>query len=57
MTVRAWNITIRRSPALSLIQLRLGKMAAGKLLKMLGEELQEDMQPLNYQVVLRESTQ
>ena len=36
---------------------RLGKMAAGKLLKMLGEELQEDMQPLNYQVVLRESTQ
>lgn len=36
---------------------RLGKLAAGKLLKMLGEELQEDMQPLNYQVVLRESTQ
>ena len=36
---------------------RLGKMAAGKLLKMLGEEQQEDMQPLNYQVVLRESTQ
>ena len=36
---------------------RLGKMAAGKLLKMLGEELQEDTQPLNYQVVLRESTQ
>ena len=36
---------------------RLGKMAAEKLLKMMGEEMEEDTQPLNYQVVLRESTQ
>lgn len=36
---------------------RLGKMAAEKLLKLLGEEMQEDTMPMNYQVVLRESTQ
>ena len=36
---------------------RLGKMAAEKLLKMMGEETEEETQPLNYQVVLRESTQ
>ena len=36
---------------------RLGKMACVKLLKILGENPQEDTRPLNYQVVLRESTQ
>ena len=36
---------------------RLGKMACIKLLKILGENPQEEMAPLNYQVVLRESTQ
>ena len=36
---------------------RLGKMAAEKLLKMMGEEMEEETLPLNYQVVLRESTQ
>lgn len=36
---------------------RLGKMACVKLLKILGENPQEDILPLNYQVVLRESTQ
>ena len=36
---------------------RLGKMAAEKLLKMMGEETEEETLPLNYQVVLRESTQ
>lgn len=57
MTVRAWNITIPPITSVKFDTVRLGKLAAGKLLKMLGEELQEDMQPLNYQVVLRESTQ
>ena len=36
---------------------RLGKMACVKLLKILGENPQEDTRPLNYQVILRESTQ
>lgn len=36
---------------------RLGKMACVKLLKILGETPEEDTLPLNYQVVLRESTQ
>ena len=36
---------------------RLGKIAAEKLLKMMGEETEEETLPLNYQVVLRESTQ
>ena len=36
---------------------RLGKMACTKLLKILGENPQEEITPLNYQVVLRESTQ
>ena len=37
---------------------RLGKMACAKLLRILGENLEEDAKiPLNYQVVLRESTQ
>lgn len=36
---------------------RLGKMACAKLLNILGEKPLEDTVPLNYQVVLRESTQ
>ena len=36
---------------------RLGKMACVKLLKLLGEKPEEDLVPLNYQVILRESTQ
>lgn len=36
---------------------RLGKLACVKLLKLLGEEMEEDKTPLNYQVILRESTQ
>lgn len=36
---------------------RLGKNACAKLLKLLGEEVEEDAVPLNYQVILRESTQ
>lgn len=36
---------------------RLGKAAAGKLLHMLGEKVEEDTAPMSYQVVLRESTQ
>ena len=36
---------------------RLGRMACVKLLKILGENPKEDTMPLNYQVVLRESTQ
>ena len=37
--------------------IRLGKIACIKLLKILGENPEEDMLPLNYHVVLRESTQ
>lgn len=37
--------------------IRLGKIACIKLLKILGENPEEDILPLNYQVVLRESTQ
>lgn len=37
--------------------IRLGKMACVKLLNLLGEETEEDLLPLNYQVILRESTQ
>lgn len=36
---------------------RLGKNACAKLLKLLGEDMEEDAVPLNYQVILRESTQ
>lgn len=36
---------------------RLGKHACEKLLKILGENVEEDALPLNYQVILRESTQ
>lgn len=35
---------------------RLGKMAAFKLMGLLGEEIPEKIQPLNYQVVFRDST-
>lgn len=35
---------------------RLGKAAVGKLLHMLGEQVEEDTAPLSYQVVHREST-
>lgn len=37
--------------------IRLGKMACVKLLNLLGEEVKEEKFPLNYQVILRESTQ
>lgn len=36
---------------------RLGRIACMKLLKLLGEEVEEDTAPLSYQVILRESTQ
>lgn len=36
---------------------RLGKNACVKILKLLGENVEEDAVPLNYQVILRESTQ
>lgn len=36
---------------------RLGKMACRKLLELLGEQTEEEETPLNYQVILRESTQ
>lgn len=36
---------------------RLGKMACLKLLKLLGEQPKEEEIPMNYQVILRESTQ
>lgn len=35
---------------------RLGKIAAAKLLQIVGTEPREDVQPLNYQLVFREST-
>ena len=35
----------------------LGQMACIKLLEILGENPQEEIKPLNYQVILRESTQ
>ena len=35
---------------------RLGKNACAKLLKLLGEQVEEDAVPLSYQVILREST-
>lgn len=34
----------------------LGKNACRQMLRMLGEELTDEMEPLNYQVILREST-
>ena len=55
MTVKIWN-----NPPVTSIKfdaVRLGKMACTKLLKILGENPQEEITPLNYQVVLRESTQ
>ena len=36
---------------------RLGRLACVKLLKLLGEWMEEDTVPLSYQVILRESTQ
>ena len=36
---------------------RLGRMACAKLLQLLGENPKVDLLPLNYQVILRESTQ
>lgn len=48
------------NPSITSVQfdtVRLGKMACIKLLKLLGEEINEDEMPMNYQVVLRESTQ
>ena len=36
---------------------RLGRFACVKLLKLLGEWMEEDTVPLSYQVILRESTQ
>ena len=37
--------------------IRLGRLACAKLLKLLGEEVEEDTYSLSYQVILRESTQ
>lgn len=47
-------------PSITSVQfdtVRLGKMACIKLLKILDEKTKEDEVPMNYQVVLRESTQ
>ena len=54
MTAKTWNIIIRR---LRFDTVRLGKMACAKLLNILGEKPLEDTLTLNYQVMLRESTQ
>ena len=57
MTVRIWNIIIHRFTSIRFDTVRLGKMACAKLLNILGEKPLEDTLTLNYQVMLRESTQ
>lgn len=53
------NLEYNNPPVTSICfdTVRLGKMACIKLLQILGENPQEDLIPLNYQVILRESTQ
>lgn len=57
MTAKIWNITILRLPVIKFDTTGLGQMACIKLLEILGENPQEEIKPLNYQVILRESTQ